>query len=214
MLHAISLSRRLAPTAAALFGAVCLALAGAVLPAAAAERTFDVAMFSDDPAGELIVVVRASDGRETGVDGTGSDARVLEGAAIRSALAQIRERRAEDDVSVVGIDPEGAGRVELLADDEDGSAYIRIGEGGIVIHAGEGEDSIHLAFGDPQAGDGADDDESGAVRIHARGGDDDDGDRAVVMIQGLDADATRDMIDGLDDVPRAQRRTMREALGL
>jgi hypothetical protein len=174
-----------------------------------ASGRWEVAMFADERAGEQIVVVSGRHGRQSGIEGTDQDARLLRGKDIEEALRTIRRRSREDGVSMVSIDGEGDGGVEIVADDEDGdSAYIRIGEGGITIHAGEGEDSFHMTLGDTE---GLDTDD--AVRVHARSAGD-DADRAVIMLRGMDDDATRDFIRDLDDVPRSLKREMEDRLGL
>jgi hypothetical protein len=203
--------------AAALLAAGWFALTGAGPALADHDRAdgprYNVALFTDEQADEQIVVV-TGEGRRTGVDGTGSNAKLLEGRAVDAALADIRRTSREDDVSVVSIDGEGDAGVEILADGDDGdSAYIRIGEGGIVFHAGDGEDDVHLSFGDGDKDDSHDRDHD-SVRIHARGGDSDVDDRAVVMLKGLDVDATREFITDLDDVPDALKRRMLAAMDL
>ncbi len=175
------------------------------------ENTYDVAIFSDDDADEQIVVIRQDRDTATGIEGMDDDARLLRGDQVERAARRIRKLADDDGVSLVDIDSEGDGQVTILAeDDEDGgSAYISIGEHGIEIHAdGDDGDNIHMSFGNPSRDAGDD----GAVRIHARSSD--DGDRAVVMLKNLDAQATRELIDDLDDVPRALKREMLRELNL
>lgn len=208
---------RTRPTAAALLlGFSIFAIASAPISAGAGHArhgAYDVALFSDDDRDEQIVVIRLDADTATGVEGTDADAQLLRGRDVERASRRIHRLAEHGDVNLVDVDSEGSDQVTILAEDGDGggTAYISIGEHGIEIHAdGDGEDSVHISFGNPSRN--AHDAEHGAVRIHARG--DDDSDRAVVLLSNLDAEATRDFIDDLDDVPRSLKREMLRELDL
>ncbi|MEM9383750.1 MAG: hypothetical protein AAGA68_01715 [Pseudomonadota bacterium] len=206
------------PTAAALLlGFSIFAIASAPITAGARhsqQGTFDVALFSDDDHDEQIIVIRLDRDTATGVEGMDDDARLLQGRDVERASRRIRRLADDNGVNLVDIDSEGSEQVTIVAEDTGdggGTAYISIGEHGIEIHAdGDGEDSVHISFGNPSRN--ARNAENGAVRIHARG--EDEGDRTVVLLSNLDADATREFIDDLDDVPRTLKREMLRELNL
>lgn len=212
---------RIAP--AALLAAFCgFALSSIIQPGWATDHApvFDVAMYADDGADELLVVIRREDGRGSGLEGTGGDARVLEPGELGPVLRRIRNMRRADGVSLVSIDADGAGSesVRIVADGEKGeSAFIQIGGDGLFIHAQDGEESFHMSFGGGKARvDGTGDDRNRrgpAIDIHAHDGAGDD-DRAVVLLRHLDADAVRDFVNDIDDVSRATRREVLRQLGL
>lgn len=202
------------PTAAALLlGFSIFAIAGA--PQAGhrsdSSHAYDVAIFSDDDNDEQIVVIRQGRDTATGVEGVDEQARLLHGGEVEDASRRIRALADDDGVSLVDVDSEGSGQLTIIAEDDGdgGSAYISIGEHGIEIRAdGEDGDHVHMSFGNASGHDTEDD----AVRIHARSND--DSDRAVVLLSNLDADATREFIDELDDIPRALKREMLRELDL
>ncbi|MEO0420819.1 MAG: hypothetical protein AAF184_00675 [Pseudomonadota bacterium] len=207
---------RTRPTAAALLlGFSIFAIASAPISAGAGHArhgAYDVALYSDDDRDEQIVVIRLDGDAATGVEGTDADARLLRGRDAERASRRIHRLAEDGDVNLVDVDSEGSDNVTIVAEDGDGTAYISIGEHGIEIHADgdDSEDSVHISFGNPSRN--ARNAEKGAVRIHARG--DDDSDRSVVLLSNLDAEATRDFIDDLDDVPRALKREMLRELDL
>jgi hypothetical protein len=189
-------------------------LALTAVPAAGGDAptlSYDVAMYADEAAGEQLVVIR-NPARSTGAEGTGATARRLGDGETADALRRIEAYEDREDVSVIRVDEsDGDGGIEILAQDEDGGeALIRFGDT-IEIRAGDGNDSFHFTLGD-RAGavdDGGADRKS--VRVHARGR---DNGRAVVLLKGLDAAATADFIDDLDDLPREMRDDMKRVLGL
>ncbi|MEO0975150.1 MAG: hypothetical protein AAFX85_18835 [Pseudomonadota bacterium] len=204
---------RIQPTAAAVLLGFCTLTVGTALQAGHLQGAdgYQVALYTDDSRNERVVVIRHDRDVATGLEGTGYDARLLRQREIEGAARRIRELAKEDGVSVVDIDTSAAANVMIMAEDsdEDHSAYIHIGEGGIVIHAdGEDGENVHIAFGDPDKGD-----KRGGVRVHAR--DSDDGsDRAVVLMRDIDEGSVREFIADLDEVPRDLKREMLRDLGL
>lgn len=206
--------------AAALFAATAagFALCGGAADAQAADDPGPYTMWiwsTDDERNKRVAVVEGD--REAyavaALTNRRRESRLLEDAEAEEALDEIEARFGADGVSIVEIDSEGDGGVDIVAEDGDEHVVIRIGEDGIVIRGNDGEDDIDIRIGGRMHGDMEihSDDGHHRERVIVRADDDDE--ERVVIIRGASAEDAEDFIDDIDDMSREVKAQMKRRLG-
>ena len=163
-------------------------------------------VFEDEHRNERIAAIDGPKGF-VAVRGTGDDfryAELVDGKPVHKRLKRLLRAK---DVAVVEIGGRDGKGVSISAQGDAGEAFeMKIGEGIVRILANDGDERVQVSIGGEEQLEGAP-----AVRIDAREG---RGERALVVIRGVDEDEVRDFVKELDGLPRQVERAMLAAAGL